>query len=137
MLLFERATEAYLTLSDPTRRVAYNRSTDVRMDVTIDSEQREKEKRSIARQSYRLAVQYMSADSMEYSGAVELMKEAIRLDPQAEYYALLGKAQAKNPRWYGDALTSLRRAVGLDPRNAGFRFASEGLGPRAGSPQSS
>lgn len=126
-LLFERATAAYLTLSDPRRRSSYNLLAGVKIAVEVDAGKRQQEKRDLARQSYRLAQHYASDAAMDYSRAVELLLEATRLDPRAEYFLLLGKTQARNPNWYADAVESYRRAVALKPDDAGYRVAFGGV----------
>ncbi len=118
-VLFEKATEAYLTLSDPRRRASYNTVAGVHVQVAIDREQRAEEKRAIARQNYRRAASCLS--QMDYSLAVDLLKEATRMDPQPEYFARLGMAQAKNPNWHRHAVESYSRAVELDSQDAGIR----------------
>ncbi len=120
-VIFERATEAYLTLSDPRRRASYNTVAGIRVHVAVDREQRDEEKRSLAEQNYRRAASCLS--QMDYSLAVDLLKEAARMDPKPEYYARLGLAQSKNPNWHRHAVESYRRAVELDPDNAGTRTA--------------
>lgn len=120
-VLFEWATEAYLTLSHPTRRFRYNMAMGFRAQVTIDDHQRQEEKRSIARQHYRRAS--LGLAEMDYSLAVDLLREAVRLDPQPEYFARLGQAQAKNPHWHRQALMSFKTAVNLSPQDAGIRVA--------------
>ncbi len=120
-VMFERATEAYLTLSDPRRRASYNTVAGVRVHVAVDQEQRDEEKRSIAEQNYRRAASCLA--QMDYSLAVDLLKEAARMDPKPEYFARLGLAQSKNPNWHRHAVESYRRAVELDPDDAGTRVA--------------
>ena len=118
-VLFEKATEAYLTLSDPRRRASYNMVAGVHVQVAVDRQQREEEKRDIARQNYRRAATCLA--QMDFSLAVDLLKEATRMDPQPEYFARLGMAQSKNPHWHRHAVESYRRAVKLDPKDAGIR----------------
>ncbi len=120
-VLFERATEAYLTLSDPRRRSSYNLLTDMPVQVKVDRQKRDEERQQLAVEHYRRATQFLSA--MDYSIAVDLLKEAVRLDPQARYFALLGQAQAKNPRWFRHALGNYKQAAELDPDDAGIRAA--------------
>ncbi|MEE8526258.1 MAG: DnaJ domain-containing protein [Thermoanaerobaculia bacterium] len=119
-VLFERVTEAYLTLSDPKRKASYNTIAGIHVDVQVDAGQRAQERQTIARQNYRRAA--TSMDEMDYSQAVELLKEAARLDPKAEYFGRLGQAQWKNPNWRHHAIESYRKAVELDPEDAGVRF---------------
>ncbi len=120
-VMFEKATEAYLTLSDPRRRASYNTVAGVHVRVAVDEEQRDEEKRAIAEQNYRRAASCLS--QMDFSLAVDLLKEAARMDPRPEYFARLGLAQSKNPNWHRHAVESYRRAVELDPDNAGTRAA--------------
>lgn len=118
-VLFEQATEAYLSLSDPRRRASYNMIVGIQIKTEVESAQREEEKREVARQHYRRAVSCLA--QMDYSLAIDLFKEAARLDPRAEYFARLGAVQTKNPNWYGQAIGSYRRAVELSPDDAGIR----------------
>ncbi|MEM1206693.1 MAG: DnaJ domain-containing protein [Acidobacteriota bacterium] len=119
-LLFERATEAYLVLSDPRRRSSYNTLQGLHRGVEVGAEQRDEEKKRLARQSYLRGSDCLSA--MEYSMAVELLKEAVRLDPKTEYLSLLARAQSKNPKWQNHAVESYRRALERAPEDAGLRL---------------
>ena len=119
-VLFERVTEAYLTLSDPKRRASYNTIAGIHLDVQVDAGQRARERQAMARQNYRRAA--TSMDEMDYTQAVELLKEAARLDPRAEYFGRLAQAQWKNPNWRHHAVESYRRAVELGPEDAAVRF---------------
>ncbi len=118
-VIFEKATEAYLTLSDPRRRASYNTVAGVHVQVAVDKVQRAEEKKSIAAQNYRRAASCLS--QMDYSLAVDLLKEATRMDPQPEYFSRLGLAQSKNPNWHRHALESYRQAADLAPQDAGIR----------------
>ena len=120
-VLFEKATEAYLTLSDPRRRASYNMVAGIHVHVAVDREQRDEEKRTIALQNHRRAAACLA--QMDFSLAVDLLKEATRMDPKPEYFARLGLAQSKNPKWQEHAVESYRRSVELDPDNAGTRAA--------------
>ena len=119
-LLFDAATEAYLVLSHPDRRRGYDR--DLAPEVSGTAiEERRREKASVARDMYlrarRLALE------QEYQPILELMQQAIQLDPQAEYYKLLGDVQRRNPQWKGGALSSYRDAVRCRPNDADLRLA--------------
>lgn len=122
-LLFTRATNAYLTLSDPHRRCSYNVLTGIEENKPVPREQRRQELRDLAATNYRLALRYLSDTQCDYGPAISLLQEATRLDPKPEYFALRGQAEAKNPLWLFEAITSYREAVRLDPKNAGFRVA--------------
>ena len=119
-MLFERATEAYLVLSDPRRRSSYNMIVGVQLTQVIDGAVRDEEKRKVARMNYLQASTCIQ--EMDYSLAVDLLKEAARLDPRPEYFARLGQVQTKNPHWHRHAVESYRRAVELAPDDAGVRM---------------
>lgn len=119
-VLFEQATEAYLVLSDPRRRSSYNMIMGIQLTTKVDATTRDAEKKRLARQHYVRAGRCMS--EMDFSLAVDLLKEAARLDPRAEYFARLGQAQTKNPHWHRHAVESYRRAVELSPEDAGIRM---------------
>ena len=120
-LLFERATEAYLQLSDPVRRSSYNTLMGLHQKVEVDPEQRDEEKKRMAKRNFIQGSSCLS--DMEYSMAVELLKEAARMDPKPEYFAALGLAQSKNPRWRRHAAESYRQAIEGDPDDAGLHLA--------------
>lgn len=113
-VLFERATEAYFTLSDPRRRAAYDRDLGVGMaePVRVGAEERAEEKKELARGYYERARRML--DTPEAHFAVDLMKDAVRYDPRPEYYALLGEAQSRNPHWQRHAVESFGKALELD-----------------------
>ena len=117
-VLFERLTEAYLNLANPERRKAYDRS--------LSSEtwsaawkpapsQRREEARDVAESYHRRALELIATD--EHYQAIELLREAVRISPQADLYVLLGKLQAKNPRWLRAASESLQQALVLGAKD--------------------
>lgn len=121
-VLFERATEAYLTLSDPSRRGRYNRETGVAFVVKPDSpEDIEERGRELAREHFTRARQLVT--HQQYHAAHELLREACRLDSRAEYFGLLAQVQAKNPNWLLQAVDNYRRAVDLDPSGVEHRLS--------------
>jgi len=66
------------------------------------------------------------AASEEYHLAIELMRQAVRIDPRGEYYAFLGQLLAKNPLWLRFAAENFDRAIELgvaDPAVAAARDA--------------
>lgn len=121
-LLFERATEAYLTLSDPDRRGRYNSEAGILFATEEEDEEaiRERE-RETAREYFVRARQHIGAQQLH--AAHELLREATRLDPRADYFALLAQVQSKNPNWVRQAVDNYRRAVELDPRALEHRLA--------------
>mgnify|MGYP006196126921 CR=1 FL=1 len=108
-LLFERATEAYFTLSDAHRRAAYDRSLGLPAARSPKPEERQEEKKELARRYYERARSLLDAGDVHF--AVELMKDAVRYDPRPEYHLLMGEAQAKNELWLRQAAESFKKAV--------------------------
>ena len=136
-VLFERATEAYLTLSDPHRRDAYDRLIVDEPGPRRRSPERAEEARRVARDLRERARELVAND--DYHFAVELMRQAVLLAPDdAGSWALLGRAQRANPKWLHMAADSLRRALQLEPESVDHRVAlarveaDRGEGERAG-----
>ena len=115
-VLFERAVEAYLVLSDPPRRSSYNTLQGLQTHVAVDRGQRQQEKQQLARSNYMQSLNALA--QMDYSQAVELLKEAARMDPQVKYLKALAGAQAKNPNWRRHAIESYKHAATLEPGDA-------------------
>ncbi|HEX2463536.1 MAG TPA: DnaJ domain-containing protein [Thermoanaerobaculia bacterium] len=120
-LLFDAATEAYLVLSHPDRRRDYDRELSPEVGSAPASEERRREKASIAKDLYgrarRLSMEH------DFQGVFDLMQQAVQLDPKAEYYALLGQVQRRNPQWKAGAVASFRDAVRCRPDDADLRFS--------------
>ncbi len=107
-LLFERATDAYLTLSDRNLRRRYDVKVGMR-DPGPSAEARKREAERLAESYHRRALLLLEAE--DYHFAVELLKQAVLADPRPEYYLRLGDAQAKNPNWLRAAIDSYRKAI--------------------------
>ena len=122
-VLFERVTEAYLVLSDPRRRASYNLLQGVADVEQIDEKKRLEERQKMAASCYSNALHYLSDHVKDYGQAINLLKEASRLDPQASYFSMLAQALAQNPRWRPEAKAAFEKAVSLDPTNAGIHVA--------------
>jgi tetratricopeptide (TPR) repeat protein len=119
-VLFDRAVEAYLTLSDPRKRIAYNTAAGVTgMKSRKPAEELERERIRNARRSYELASELAVAEDMHF--AVELLKQAVEADPRAEYFALLATCQARNENWRAQAAENARQAIARRPNDAGYR----------------
>lgn len=105
-LLFERATAAYLILSDTDRRKAYDREVGpVRWTaLRTTSASREEEAQRFFEQAQALA------ESEQYHAAIEVLRQSVRLKATAGAYTLLGQLLAKNPQWLSEALEALERA---------------------------
>jgi tetratricopeptide (TPR) repeat protein len=123
-MLLERATDAYLTLSDPERQRRYNESHAIELGVTglveATGERREAEKRELGRRSYDQALALAAQGDFHF--AVELLEQAVKADRKVEYLLALSRIQAKNPRWSSRAIESCRAAMEVDPQNTDVRF---------------
>lgn len=108
-LLFEQATAAYLTLSQPDRRRRYD--AEAPASAPAPPPKRADEARQLARSYYERAEALIEAEDFHF--AIELLKQAVTSHPRPEYYVLLGRAQAKNPNWLRHAVDSYRRALDL------------------------
>jgi curved DNA-binding protein CbpA len=117
-VLFERAVQSYLTLSHPESRKAYDRelSPQARAALVSAIAPREDAARDLARRNYEKASAL--AMSEEYHFAIELMHQAVLADPRGEYFALLGRLQAKNPQWLQEAVHNLKRAMDLGAKDS-------------------
>jgi tetratricopeptide (TPR) repeat protein len=121
-MLLERATVGYLVLSHPGRRKEYDRQLGSRLwSAESWGATREEEERAVARRYFAKA--NVLAAQEEYHPAIELLRQAVRIDPRAEYYTLLGQLQAKNPHWLRHAEESLQKAVDLGAHDAALTSA--------------
>lgn len=121
-VLFERATDAYLTLSAIDRRKRYDRELGPRLWAEVrraPAVSRAEE----ARRLYERARALAAAEQVH--PAVELLREAVRTTPKPESLALLGTLEAKNPHWLGSAEQHLEQALRLGGRTAGVAEALE------------
>ena len=116
-VLFERATEAYLTLSAIDQRKRYDRELGPRLwkrrmpAATVNA----------AEESARLFERARAlAAAGQIHSAVELLRESVRMSPKAEPLALLGTLEAKNPHWLRDAEKHLERAIQQGARAPGL-----------------
>jgi curved DNA-binding protein CbpA len=136
-MLFERITQAYLTLFQPDRRKMYDRElppTAWSASWAPASGRRKEEAREMAQRYYERAS--VLAEAEEFHFAIELLQQAVRADAKPEYFALLGKLQAKNPRWLRAASESLRRAMELGSRDPELAAALDEVHNRLESGQS-
>lgn len=117
-LLFEQVTHAYLTLFQPERRKAYDRELAPGLWAagwSLPAHRRREEISGTAQGYYQRAIDLAAAE--EYHFAIELLLQAVRIDPRPEYHALLGKLQARNPRWLPAAAENLRLALKLGSKD--------------------
>ncbi len=115
-LLFERATEAYLTLSDSERSRKYLAEMGPLVKSTAGKPSeavRDKEEKKLADHNFRLAKSMALRE--EYHFAIELLNQAVRADPKPEYYVLLAECQEQNPQWARKAIFNYSQALELAP----------------------
>jgi curved DNA-binding protein CbpA len=117
-VLFERATAAYVTLSHPGKRRDYDREIGpAGWPETATGKSRGEENRDRARGYFNRATAFAAKDDFHF--AIELLREAVRIDPQAKYFVLLGDLQTRNQNWLRHAVESYARALeigGPDPQ---------------------
>jgi len=111
-VLFERVTEAYLTLSNPERRKRYDREQPGLHLPAAAAVPRADE----AQRLYDRARSLAAAEQLH--AAIELLREAVRTTPKPDYLSLLGLLEAKNPRWLHHAEEHLRRAIALGAKDS-------------------
>ncbi len=111
--LFERVTRAYLTLAHPGRRKEYDGQLGGQL-WEGERAPRDEEGRQVARRYFARAE--VLAAQEEFHQAIELLRQAVRADPRAEYFVLLGQCQARNPFWLRHAIESFEQAVALGDR---------------------
>ncbi len=118
-MLFERITQGYLTLSQPERRKVYDRElTPGAWSAAWNPAggRRQDEARRLAQQYYERALMLAAADETHF--AIELLQQAVRSDDsRPDIHALLGKLQAKNPRWLRAASENLEKAIKLGAKD--------------------
>lgn len=132
-LLFERVTEAYLTLNDPDRSRTYQMATGIVPSTSNrpSAEQRRKEQIEQADRLYRVSRSLVLEG--RYHEAVQTLRQAVRLDPKAEHYALLGECLARNPNWLKDSAKAYQSAVERSPHDSRIRTELGLVLERAGS----
>lgn len=115
-VLFERATDAYLTLNDPERKLEYLREigpSPQHLSGGPEGDNRDHEKQEVAREHYDRALTL--ADRQDFHSAIQLLEQAVKVDPQAEYLTLLGDCQAENPQWLDRAAFNYQKALQVRP----------------------
>jgi len=118
-LMFERATEAYLTLSDTQRRARYDARMGVgALDVTPGD--RGEERARMAERNFQIASGLVAAE--EFHHAIELLRQAVVFDPQPSYYLLLARCLGRNPNWIGQAMDACRTGLKLAPQDASLHL---------------
>jgi len=117
-VLFERATAAYVTLSHPGKRRDYDREIGpAGWPESGSGKSRAEENRDRARGYFNRATAFAAKEDFHF--AIELLRDAVRIDPQAKYFVLLGDLQTRNQHWLRHAVESYARALeigGPDPQ---------------------
>jgi tetratricopeptide (TPR) repeat protein len=122
-LLFEHAVRAYLVLSDPDRRRDYDklhRPSGTATEAPRNELELQQSRREMARSCFTRAQAAMHAE--HYHLVVELLRDAVRWEPRAEAFALLGEAMSRNPRWRSAAVEQFREAVQLAPKEPAYHL---------------
>lgn len=120
-LLFERATQGYLVLSDPERRRKYNLSQAIDLTAAqVTGAEREVESKDLARQYFDQAQALVARGDFHY--AIELLQLAAKLDRRSEYLLTLARVEIKNPKWLHRAIDTCRAALEIDPHSAEARY---------------
>jgi len=106
--LFQKATEAFNTLTNERARAEYDLElTKPKLTTPAD----------VAADAYARGVQQLEARDL--AGAVELLRQAVYLMPQeARYHGALGHALSQDPRTAREAVQALEQAAQLAPGNA-------------------
>jgi curved DNA-binding protein CbpA len=121
-MLFEQVIEAYLTLSQPERRKEYDRELNPEAwALAAGRKARPEELKDRARNYFSRAVTLTAAE--DYHFVVELLGQAVRWDPQPDYYLLLGQVLSKNDNWLHRAADSYRQALALGGANPAIEAA--------------
>jgi tetratricopeptide (TPR) repeat protein len=119
-VLFERAVEAYLTLSAIDRRKQYDRE----MGPRLWKDQQPSRTVSRDEEAARLYERARALAAVEQiHPAVEVLRESIRISPRSDALALLGTLEAKNPHWLESAEKHLEQAIGMSARAPGLEQA--------------
>ena len=115
-VLFELATDAYLTLNDPIRKLEYVKEmgpSGQGLSEGLSGDLRNQEKQEMARLHYEKALAL--ADRQDFHAAIQLLEQAVKVDPKIEYLTLLGDCQSENPQWLDRAAFSYQWALQVRP----------------------
>lgn len=133
-LLFERATQAYLVLSDPERRRKYNLSQAIDLSASqVTGAERDLESKELARQYFEQAQALVARGDFHY--AIELLQLSAKLDRRAEVLLTLARVEVRNPKWLDRAVANCRAALELDAHNAEVRFLLGEIYEQQGDPE--
>ncbi len=121
--IISKATDAYRVLNDSLGRRRYDSSLRYeapRGEISNVEQPSSREADAVAGMKGTAEHLFMEAKrcfaNEDYHVTVELMEEAVRLDPsKAGYYSLLALAQSRNPNWKDRAEENFQIALGRDP----------------------
>jgi len=113
--IYSALQEAYETLASPDKKARYEQSlsTSQRIDVYKEEERRRLARTAVVDANLKRAQELLRAGDVGM--AVQLLDQAVRLNPTAENLLLLARAEFKNPMWSQRALDHLKHAVALAP----------------------
>ena len=115
--IYAAIDEAHQTLGTPEGRARYDhrgRKPTPEADA-IDEEERRREARAeLVRANVARAKELIRV--RDIGMAVQLLDNAVRLDPQAEPLLMLARLEFQNPMWTQRALDHLKHAVAISPR---------------------
>jgi Flp pilus assembly protein TadD len=94
------------------------------------AEKRRQEQVEQAARLYRVAKNLTMEE--RYYDAVQTLRQAAKLDPKPEHFALLGESLAHNPHWLNEAIEAYYKAVELSPHDPHLRTALALLLERGG-----
>jgi curved DNA-binding protein CbpA len=115
--IYSAVQEAYDTLGNPEKRVRYEAVVQDSSKSRIDTYKEEERQR--AAKGALVDANVLRAKELARAGdvgmAVQLLDQAVRLDPRADTLLTLARLEFKNPMWSQRALDHLKHAVALAP----------------------
>ncbi len=114
--IYTALQDAHETLSHPERRARYDSflQQSGQAGDFAEEERRRQAQLEIARANRLQAELLIKAG--DYGGALPLLEQAVRYDPQPETLLALARVELRNPMWGHRALSHLRLAVTMDPQ---------------------
>lgn len=115
--IYTALQDAHETLSHPERRARYDsflQQAGGSEGDFAEEERRRKAQLEIARANRLQAELLIKAG--DYGGALTLLEQAVRFDPQPETLLALARVELRNPMWGHRAISHLRLAVTMDPQ---------------------